>query len=210
MWAGRRVKDLEEYAVAGRSYTALIVGATLSASFIGGGFTMGNAEKVFTIGIINIVVLWGFSLKEILVAKFIAPRTGHFPTAISVGDVMEVDYGKVGKVVTGVFSVLLCAGILGAQIAGMGYLFNLFMGISVPMGILIGMGIIIIYDTIGGMRAVVATDVLQFCVLSIGMHWPCSWVSPVWAVWRCLKRGSLPIISNFSVTSPQFRSVPFF
>ena len=130
---------------------------------------MGNAEKVFTIGIINIVVLWGFSLKEILVAKFIAPHTGHFPTAISVGDVMEVDYGKIGKIVTGVFSVLLCAGILGAQIAGMGYLFNLFMGISVPMGILIGMGIIIVYDTIGGMRAVVATDVLQFCMLSIGM-----------------------------------------
>ncbi|MDY0189599.1 MAG: sodium:solute symporter family protein [Desulfuromonas sp.] len=169
IWAGRQVKGLEEYAVAGRDYNALIIAATLSASFIGGGFTMGNAEKVFTIGIVNIVVLWGFSLKEILVAKFIAPNSGRFPTAISVGDVMEVDYGKTGKVVTGIFSVLLCAGILGAQIGGMGYLFNLFLGISVPTGIMIGMGIIIIYDTIGGMRAVVATDVLQFVVLSIGM-----------------------------------------
>jgi len=169
VWAGRRVKGLEEYAVAGRNYNALIIAATLSASFIGGGFTMGNAEKVFTIGIVNIVVLWGFSLKEILVAKYIAPNAGRFPTAISVGDVMEVDYGKTGKVITGIFSVLLCAGILGAQIGGMGYLFNLFLGLSVPTGIMIGMGIIIIYDTIGGMRAVVATDVLQFVVLSIGM-----------------------------------------
>jgi SSS family solute:Na+ symporter len=169
LWAGRRVNDLEEYAVAGRNYTAPIIAATLSASFIGGGFTMGNAEKVFTIGIVNIVVLWGFSLKEILVARYIAPKSGRFPKAISVGDVMEVDYGKIGKIVTGVFSVLLCAGILGAQIGGMGYLFNLFLGISVPKGIMIGMGIIIVYDTIGGMRAVVATDVLQFCLLAIGM-----------------------------------------
>ncbi len=169
LWAGRRVNDLEEYAVAGRNYTAPIIAATLSASFIGGGFTMGNAEKVFTIGIVNIVALWGFSLKEVLVARFIAPRSGRFPKAISVGDVMEVDYGKTGKFITGIFSVLLCAGILGAQIGGMGYLFNLFLGLSVPTGIMIGMGIIILYDTIGGMRAVVATDVLQFGVLAIGM-----------------------------------------
>lgn len=169
IWAGRKVKDLEEYAVAGRSYTALIIAATLSASFIGGGFTMGNAEKVFIIGIVNVVVLWGFSLKEILVARYIAPNAGRFPTAISVGDVMETDYGKIGKIVTGVFSVLLCAGILGAQIGGMGYLFNLFLGLSVPTGIMIGMGIILLYDTIGGMRAVVATDVMQFVLLSIGM-----------------------------------------
>jgi SSS family solute:Na+ symporter len=169
LWAGRRVNDLEDYAVAGRNYTAPIIAATLSASFIGGGFTMGNAEKVFTIGIVNIVVLWGFSLKEILVARFIAPNAGRYPTAISVGDVMVVDYGKIGKIVTGVFSVLLCAGILGAQIGGMGYLFNLFLGISVPKGIMIGMGIIILYDTVGGMRAVVATDMLQFVLLAIGM-----------------------------------------
>lgn len=169
IWAGRNVRDLEEYAVAGRSYGALVIAATLSASFIGGGFTMGNAEKVFTMGIINVVVLWGFSLKEILVAQYIAPRMDRFPYAISVGDIMEPAYGKPGKIVTGVFSIFLCAGILGAQIGGMGYLFNLFLGIPVPAGIIIGMTIIIIYDTIGGMRAVVATDVLQFVILAIGM-----------------------------------------
>jgi SSS family solute:Na+ symporter len=169
LWAGRKVRSLEDYAVADRNYSALVIAMTLSASFIGGGFTMGNAEKVFTLGIINIAVLWGFSLKEILVAKFIGPRMGRFPNAISVGDVMEIDYGRIGKVVTGIFSVLLCAGILGAQVGGMGYLFNLFLGLPVPMGILLGMSIVILYDTLGGMRSVVATDVLQFCVLAVGI-----------------------------------------
>lgn len=169
LWAGRNVKSLAEYSVAGRSYPAIIVFATLSASFIGGGFTLGNAEKVFTIGIVSIVALWGFSLKEILVSKFIAPRLHHFPDAISVGDVMETDYGKWGKVVSGVFSVLLCAGILGAQVGGMGYIFHVFLGIPVWVGILVGTGIVILYDTIGGMRAVVATDIVQFVVLAIGI-----------------------------------------
>jgi SSS family solute:Na+ symporter len=169
VWAGRRIGSFEEYAVAGRSYSSFVIFATLSASFIGGGFTMGNAEKVFTIGIVNVVALWGFSLKEILVAKFIAHRVGAFPNAISPGDVMERDYGRAGKIITGIFAVLLCAGILGAQIGAMGYMFNLFLDLPVWAGVLIGMGIIIIYDTIGGMRAIVATDVLQFMILAISI-----------------------------------------
>ena len=169
IWSGRKVRSLEDYAVGGRAYPALIVFATLSASFIGGGFTIGSAEKVFLIGVANIVALWGFSFKEILVSKIIAPRIIAFPNAISPGDVMEVNFGKIGKIVTGIFSVLLCAGILGAQVGAIGYIFNLFLGIPTLWGILIGVGIVLIYDIIGGMRAVVATDVLQFCVLIVGI-----------------------------------------
>lgn len=169
IYAGRRVANIEDYAVAGRKYSAWIVFATLSASFIGGGFTIGNAEKVFVMGIVYIVALWGFSLKEILVATLIAPRIGDFPKAISVGDVMERDYGKTGKVVTGFFSVLLCAGILGAQVGGIGKIFHVFVGTAPWVGILLGAGIVILYSTIGGMKSVVATDIMQFAVLVVGI-----------------------------------------
>lgn len=169
LWAGRHIKTLNEYSVAGRSYTTWTVFATLSASFIGGGFTMGNAEKVFLLGIVNIFALWGFSLKELLVASVIAPRTTHFPEFVSVGDIMVGDYGKIGKVVTGVCSVLLCAGIVGAQVGAMGYIFDVFLGITPLVGIIVGCGIVITYSTVGGMKAIVWTDVLQFCVLVIGI-----------------------------------------
>ena len=88
LWAGRRQRSLVEYAVVGRSFGPFVIFATMSASFIGGGFSTGNAEKVFLFGIANIVGLWGFSLKEILVALYIAPKMDRFPTAISVGDIM--------------------------------------------------------------------------------------------------------------------------
>jgi SSS family solute:Na+ symporter len=165
----RKVKDLEEFSVASRSYPAWMIFATLSASFIGGGFSTGNAEKVFLFGIANIAALWGFSLKEMLVAKFIAPRADKFATAISTGDIMREAYGKAGQVVTGFFSVLLCAGIVGAQVGAMGIVFNVFMGIEPLTGILIGCGIVIAYSTMGGMRAIVLTDVIQFFVLGIGI-----------------------------------------
>lgn len=167
--AGRGIKGLQDYAVAGKSYGPMVIFATLSASFIGGGFSMGNAEKVFLIGVSNIVALWGFSLKEILVAKYIAPRMGAYPNAISVGDIIEVHYGKHAKVFTGIFGLLLSAGILGAQVGAMGYIFNLFLGIDRFWGILAGSFIVISYSTVGGMKAVIWTDVIQFVVLAIGV-----------------------------------------
>ena len=169
IYAGRNIGSLNEYAVAGKSYGSAIIFATLSASFIGGGFSMGNAERVFLVGITNIVALWGFSLKEILVARYIAPRMAKYPDAISVGDIMEIHYGKTAKVFTGVFGFVLCAGILGAQVGAMGYVFNLFLGMDRIWGILLGCGIVITYATIGGMRAVVWTDVVQFLVLAVGI-----------------------------------------
>jgi len=169
LWSGKGMKTLADFSVSHRSYGSMVVFATLSASFIGGGFSIGNAEKVFRLGIANIVALWGFSLKEILVARFIAPRTGNFPGVISVGDLMDRGYGRIGRIVSGFFSVFLCAGIVGAQVGAMGIIFNVFLGIAPIWGIVIGCGIVITYSTVGGMRAVVLTDVVQFCVLAIGL-----------------------------------------
>ena len=167
--AARGIRNLSHFSVAGRSYSSAVVFATLSASFIGGGFTMGNAEKVFTWGIVNIFALWGFSLKEILVATFIAPRMDAFSQAISVGDIMEQAYGKTAKLVTGCFAVLLCAGIVGAQVGATGYIFELFLGIPRFWGIIFGFGIVVLYATVGGMKAVVFTDLVQFAILAVGI-----------------------------------------
>lgn len=167
--AGRNIGGLRDFAVAGKSYGAMIIFATLSASFIGGGFSVGNAERVFLVGITNIVALWGFSFKEILVARYIAPRMMKYPDAISVGDIMEAHYGMVAQIFSGIFGFILCAGILGAQIGAIGYVFNLFLGIDRVWGILLGCSIVITYATIGGMKAVVWTDVVQFIILAIGI-----------------------------------------
>jgi len=167
--AGKNINNIEEFSVAGRSFSYLVIFATLSASFIGGGFSMGNAEKVFLFGLVNIFALWGFSLKEILVAQFIAPQIKRYDAPITVGDIMDHHYGKGAQVFTGIFSVILCSGILGAQVGAMGYIFNIFLGLDQMYGIIIGLGIVIAYSTIGGMRAIVYTDILQFMVLTVGL-----------------------------------------
>lgn len=168
-WTARHTNNLNQFSVGHRAFGTFAIFATLSASFIGGGYTIGNAAKVFEIGMIYPIALLGFSLKEIGVALFIAPRMDKHRDCLSIGDIMAKRYGQGAKIVTGIFAVLICAGILGAQVGAMGAIFNRFFSLSPTMGILIGFSIIIFYATLGGMRAVVYTDILQFCILIIGI-----------------------------------------
>ncbi len=167
--AARKVKTLDDFATGGRRYTGFFIAATLASSFIGGGFTTGLAEKVYCLGLIYVVGLWGFSLKEILVAKYIAPKMVKFPTAYSVGDIMGQLYGTRAKVFTGISAFLVCTGILGAQLMAFGHICNVLLGISSQMGAFICALIVMAYSGSGGMRAVVANDTLHFCVLMVSL-----------------------------------------
>ena len=55
----RGMKSLQDFSVSHRSYSSLVIFATLSASFIGGGVSLGNAEKCFRFVIVNFFVLLG-------------------------------------------------------------------------------------------------------------------------------------------------------
>ena len=167
--AGRNIKSISNFAIGSGRYGSITLMATLSASFIGGGYTLGISEKVFSSGIAYILCLLGFSLQQILVAKIIAPRMRKFEGAFSVGDIMAQFYGKCGRVIAGYAASIVCAGIIGAQVSAMGYVFHLFLGLEHALGIVIGCGIVIAYSIYGGMKAVIATDILQFWILIIAM-----------------------------------------
>lgn len=169
LWYSRGIEEFQTFAVAGRSYPGWVIMATLSASFIGGGFSIGNAEKVFLFGILNIVALFGFSLKEMWVARYIAPHMDAYKDVLTIGDLVKIHYGEKAKIFTGLFAVLFCAGVLGAQVGAMGYIFQVFLGLPQMIGILIGCSIVILYSTYGGLKAIVFTDIIQFFLLIIGI-----------------------------------------
>ena len=170
LYSSKNISNFSEYSVWNRSFGSFAICATLSASFIGGGYIMGNAAKVYDVGMIYAFGLLGFSLKEILIATWVAPRMAQYQHCHSVGDIMQQQgYGKTIKVITGFFSVLICAGILGAQVSAIGVLCSSFLHINPLLGILLGFSIITLYTGLGGMRSVVLADILQFMVLLIGI-----------------------------------------
>lgn len=167
--ASRGIKSFTQFSVGHRSFSSFIIFATLSASFIGGGYTLGNAAKVYQVGMIYAFALLGFSLKEIMVGLFIAPKMATHRDCLSVGDIIEKHYGLTAKIITGFLSVLLCMGILGAQVGAIAAIFNTFFNLHSLWAVWGAFLIVIAYSAIGGMRAVVFTDVFQFLILLIGI-----------------------------------------
>ena len=167
LWAGRHIKDIKEYAVANQSYGTFVLFATLSASFIGGGFSFGNADTVFNQGLMSAAALWGFSVMLLLVAKYITPHIKNFRNCISVGDILGKKLGLEVRLLAGLLGCLVCMGIFAAQIGAIGAVFTQFTPLSFLQGVFLGCGIVIIYTSLGGIKAVVLTDVVQFLLLVI-------------------------------------------
>jgi solute:Na+ symporter, SSS family len=55
----------------------------------------------------------------------------------------------------------------------MGFIFHSFFGLPHIYGVILGLGIVILYSSFGGIRAVTATDVIQFVILIVAIPMVC-------------------------------------
>lgn len=150
-------------------YGTLVLFASLSASFIGGGYSSGNAARAFENGIGTTLALFGFSLAMILIGRFIVPGVGRFSGVSTAGGVIGRAYGRRARVLSGLFIFLCSAGMVGAQMEAIGLVFHVLLGVKPLTGVLIGFGIVLVYSTAGGLQSVIAADMVQFTLLAVGM-----------------------------------------
>jgi solute:Na+ symporter, SSS family len=174
IYAGRGIKTMRDFAIASKTYSTPIMVATISATLIGGESILGLSEEMYKYGIIYLVICIGFVLNSFIIAFFLSPHIVKFDYAISVGDIMHKHYGKFGRILTGAAGMVLAAGYIGGQISGMGFIFHSFFGLPHVYGIILGLGIVILYSSFGGIRAVTATDVIQFVILIVAVPMVCN------------------------------------
>ncbi len=173
IYYSRNIKTMREYSIGDRRYNTPILVATLFATLIGGGSTLGIAEKVYSIGLVFAITCLGPIINKLLTALYIAPRATVFQNMISAGDIAEHYYGKAAKVITGLAGTAFMIGSLGVQVGSIGYISHVFLDISYEWGVFIGATIIVIYSSFGGVKAVTATDVIQFIILIIAIPLAC-------------------------------------
>ncbi len=166
---GRRIRNANDFLASGKRCNSLVLFATLSASFIGGGYSAGNAAAAYEQGIGTALALCGFSLGMILIGRYLVPGIALYPHAKTVGDILGTLYGPHAQTLTGLFSFLCCAGVVGAQMESIGLVFQALLGVSQPVGTVIGGTVVLLYTTFGGMESVIAADMLQFALLAVGM-----------------------------------------
>jgi SSS family solute:Na+ symporter len=163
----RRVKNPDDFAVAGNRIVWPVFFGSLAAAFLGGGASIGVAGATMRDGYVYMFAFCAFGIQTVLVGLFVAPRLKNYVGAHTLGDVMHEHYGKPARIVTGVLSLALCAGILGAQALAIGTVVNATLDVPTVPAVLIGMGVVVLYSSFGGAWAVIQTDMLQFVFLGV-------------------------------------------
>lgn len=167
IYYGRKIKTIEEFSIGKRNFSIPIIVATLVATLIGGGSTLGIAEQSFRIGLIFPLAYCGMALERFLVAFLVAPHMSEFFGALSAGEIMGRLYGKKAQILTGIATITTSVFMVGAHITAMGFLFEASMGISKTLGLVLGTLIVLSYAPFGGINSVTFTDVFQFlCILA--------------------------------------------
>ena len=185
--AGGKIRSLREYAVAGTEYSVPVLLFTILASGIGGGTTVGAVGEVYRDGVVVLLVSVGFAVENYIVSKFVAPHfDSRFKEMISLGDILEKFYG--GKVESWAVFILCVDNVLivGVQFIALGRILESLLGIEYNISIMISAFVVGIYSASGGVRAVIATDVMQLIAIVV--------VITIIAIIACMHAGGIEAI----------------
>lgn len=167
--SGRRVKDMNDFLVAGRRLPLWMATATLLATWFGAGSSMGVAATVYSGSLRNVIAdPFAASISLVLAGFFIVGYLRKM-NCYTVTDIILKKYGRRAGIYASLWMIPVYVGWLGAQMLGLGTILNLLTGINMLWGTIIGAGVILIYTASGGMWAVTLTDIVQVSLIVIGL-----------------------------------------
>ena len=193
---GRQTKTIQDYALGGKNFATPILTATIVATWTSGWVLALILEKVYTEGLYFIIAITGDALALLFIGRFLAGRAGEFLDNVSVAETMGKLYGKRARIITAIAGIAKAIGIVAVQFKVSAKVLGLLFGLQGTSAAFFAAGIVILYSTFGGIRAVTFTDAFQFITFGIFI--------PVLAlvVWNSVKN-SINFIGLFT-TDPLF------
>jgi cation/acetate symporter len=160
-----RVSDTQGFFVAGRGVPATANGMAIASDWMSAASFISMAGIISMMGYAGSIYLMGWTGGYVLLALLIAPylrKFGHYTVPDFVGDRFDSNIARLVAVVCAVFiSFTYVAG----QMRGVGVVFSRFLEVDITVGVMIGMAIVFVYATLGGMKGITWTQVAQYWVL---------------------------------------------
>ncbi|MCB1162810.1 MAG: sodium:solute symporter family protein [Candidatus Latescibacteria bacterium] len=169
----RKIGEADDFLLAGRNVPWWMLFATMGATVIGGGYSIGAVGKTYEWGLLMVLVSTAGYLHFLFSGLFVAP---HFRRAelYTVAGYFGHRFGEGPRFVVLVVSLLFSVFIIAAQMAAFGTVLSTLLpnfadNVQVlRWAIIVGGAMVVIYSTAGGLMAVIYTDIIQFVVLYIG------------------------------------------
>jgi SSS family solute:Na+ symporter len=172
----RAARQFTEFSLAGRALPLALVFGSLAATYVGPVFSIGFVGRGFNSGFLFLGVGLAYSIQNILVGLFIAPRLRRLRTCHTLGDAIGQKYDQKCQILAGVISVGLCAGFAAVMAKAGGDVLQDIFGLPHWSSVFIVVAVTALYTTFGGLRASVITDAFQFSAFAILLPVTLLWI----------------------------------
>jgi len=169
----RKNESGDDYYVGGRKMKSYHVGLSVVATDVGGGFSIGLGGLGFVMGLSGSWMLFTGLLGAWLAAVLLIPKVkGNraFDKAYTFPQIFEHYYSANVAFVAALISAIGYAGFTSSQmLAGAKLASGTFVGLDLNSALYLMGAVAIIYTVLGGLKAVIYTDTVQWILLMSGL-----------------------------------------
>jgi len=163
----RSVKTQEDFMVAGRNTSWLLLAGTLVCTWIGSGSLFGGAGLAFRMGFAELWMSAG-AWVGIACVYFLAHRVRRI-AQYTLSDILETRYNKWARILGTLSITIAYLTIAGYQFRGGGRLINLLTGMDPLYGGMITCAIAISFTVIAGLVSIIAFDIINGVIMTLGV-----------------------------------------
>lgn len=160
-----RAHSTGDFYVAGKGVSPIANGMATAADWMSAASFISMAGLIAFLGYDGSVYLMGWTGGFVLLALFLAPylrKFGRFTVPEFIG---ERYYSKAARIVAVICLIFISFTYVAGQMRGVGIVFSRFLEVDVTVGLIVGMGVVLVYAVLGGMKGITYTQVAQYCVL---------------------------------------------
>jgi cation/acetate symporter len=172
-----RAASTKEFYVAGGGVHPIANGMATAADWMSAASFISMAGIISFGGYDGSVYLMGWTGGYVLLALLLAPylrKFGKFTVPDFIGDPY---YSNTARSVAVFCTLIISFTYIAGQMRGVGVVFSRYLEVDIVTGVLIGMGIVLFYAVLGGMKGITYTQVAQYCVLIFAFMVPAIYIS---------------------------------
>jgi len=175
LYLSKKVKNADDYYVAGRSFGPLVMMATVCATIIGGSGLMGRAGVAYSSGFKAILTALPYLLGMLIFSGMSGRISdiGFRYNISSIPELFERRFGKTAKMIIAALIAFTMMGTVASQITACATIINMVggsAGLTYELGALISCVVFVLYTVSSGLFGVVYTDVVQFVMLILFVY----------------------------------------
>ncbi len=169
VYASRRVKNGNDFALAGKNLPFFMATSTVFATWFGSETILASSANFVRDGFYGVIEEpFGAALCLVLVGFFFA-RKLYAMNLTTFSDFYRLRFGVTAEIVSSLLLSFSYISWVAAQFLALGIVFHTITGLSLETSVVVMAALVTLYTTLGGMWAVSMTDTLQMTIIVLGL-----------------------------------------